>query len=270
MIPGFALPDRHELLAAYYVLGGIAAGAAVIARLAARSGDHELRGVARGADFVAFPLALGCAGILRFARESPGSQGLIIFIGFSASAFLAAVLESRGGALADRVGRFRGCFAGRTLGIAGLLAACFFGGDAGILMVPMGLPVWPETTWIGPLFLASAVSLGAAALIVLPGEPTARERLAAIQRWAIVLVLVLLAAFATALGPGVVPLAFSRWPGVLVPAFVVPFGVVLPLVSGTLFGPNWSRASAWLVLVGGLALRWAVIALPEALLNPIY
>lgn len=262
MIPGFALPDWHELLAVYYFLGGIAAGAAVIARLAARSGDPDLRGVVRGADLPAFTLALVCAGILSFARRAPESWGLLVFLGFSAAAFL--------GALVDRVERFRSCAAGRILGIAGLLAACFFGGDAGLLMVPMDLPVWPETTWIGPLFLASAVSMSAALLIVLPGGPATRERLAAIQRWCILLVLVLLAAFAAALGPRVVPLAFSRWPGVLVPAFVVPFGLVLPLVSGTLFGPAWSRVSAWLVLVGGLALRWAVIALPESLLNPIY
>jgi len=53
-----------------------------------------------------------------------------------------------------------------------------------------------------------------------------------------------------------------RWPGVLIPAFVVPAGLVLPLAARRLPGRWWHWASPALVLVAGFALRYAVVEIP--------
>ena len=104
------------------------------------------------------------------------------------------------------------------------------------------------------------------------------EKLERVDAMAMVLELAMLAAFAWALG-GLAGPALLRWPGALIPGFVVPAGLVLPLVvmpfATSAFGlpspgGRHGRLARWglptLVLVAGFALRYAVVHMPGPLL----
>ena len=91
------------------------------------------------------------------------------------------------------------------------------------------------------------------------------ERLERVDAFAMVLELAMLAAFAASLGELAGP-AFARWPGVLIPAFVVPPGVLAPLAAQLARGPRWWVAVGGLVLAAGFALRFAVVGMPGPLL----
>ena len=61
-------------------------------------------------------------------------------------------------------------------------------------------------------------------------------------------------------------MAFLQWPGLLIPAVVVPASLMLPLVARRAPGRWGPVVAAVSVLAGGLALRYAVVGLPEPLL----
>ena len=91
------------------------------------------------------------------------------------------------------------------------------------------------------------------------------ERLERVDGWAIVLELVMLTALALSLR-GLSGLAFMRWPGFLIPLFVVPVGLVLPLILRHVRGARGAVDAALLVLLGGFVLRLAVVGIPASLL----
>jgi hypothetical protein len=91
-------------------------------------------------------------------------------------------------------------------------------------------------------------------------------RLERLDRWAIGLELLLLGTYFGSLGSPTIE-AISHWPGVLVPAFVVPVGLVAPLFIHRLrWGGSVSLASL-MVLLGGFALRFAIVGMPEPFLH---
>jgi protein NrfD len=293
--PFVADPGWGHWIIWYFFLGGIAAGAYALACLVRLMGDEADRQAVRVADYLATPLIAACGLILvidlgrpeRFwhmmiqsntlrpmfkwwSPMSAGSWGLSAFGAFSGISFAAALAED--GRLG--LGRFRGLAGwlrqgnvGKLLALGGLLAALFLGSYTGTLLTATNQPVWAQTTWISPLFLASAASTGAAALILLvrwrlretPREVV--ERLERFDRFAMVLELAILGAFAGSLGELAGP-ALLRWPGVLIPGFVLPAGLVLPLVARRLPGWWWGWASPSLVLVAGFALRYAIVHIP--------
>jgi hypothetical protein len=75
----------------------------------------------------------------------------------------------------------------------------------------------------------------------------------------------MLGAFAVSLGP-LARQAFSSWPGALIPAVVLPAGILFPLAARLARargrGYVWGVASAVSVLAAGLALRYAVVGMP--------
>ena len=160
---------------------------------------------------------------------------------------------------------------GRLVEVGGSASAFFLGAYTGTLLSATNQPVWAQTTWLAPLFLASAGSTGVAAILIgvlwrlrdVPHGVVAR--LEWLDAWAIVLELAMLVAFAFSLGPLAWP-ALTTWPGVLIPAFVVPAGLLLPLVFRLVPGRTSALAASSAVLVGGLALRYAVVGIPETML----
>jgi formate-dependent nitrite reductase membrane component NrfD len=296
MDPYVVSPHWHGLITAYFFLGGVAAGAYAVFALAGLFGTEADHRATRGAAYLAFPLVCACGLLLvvdlsrpeRFwhmlvASEtyrpmfkwwspmSVGSWGLSAFGAFSVVSFLGALAEDgraglgRWAGLAVRLSRG---FVGRAFEIGGAVAAFFLGAYTGTLLSATNQPVWAQTTWLAPLFLASSASTGVAALLLtaaarprdVPAD--AVERLGWLDGFAAVLEAVTLVAFAASLGP-LAGRAFGSWPGVLVPAFVVPAGLVLPLAARAFRRSRWSHyASAAAVLVGGLALRFAVVGMP--------
>jgi formate-dependent nitrite reductase membrane component NrfD len=295
--PFVASPEWGGWIVAYFYLGGIAAGAYAVAAMVGLWGDEDDRRALRVADYVAFPLVCLCGLILtvdlgrpeRFwhmmvgsetfrpmlkwwSPMSAGSWGLSAFGALSCCSFVGALAEDgrfglgRFSALAERLRRGP---AGRAFGAAGTAAAFFLGAYTGTLLSASNQPVWADTSWLAALFLASALATGVAALVLLvrwqrPGTtPGVVERLERVDAWAAILELAMLAAFAASLGPLALP-AFGSWPGALIPAVVVPAGILFPLAArlARRRGRFWGMASAVSVLAAGLALRYAVVGMP--------
>ena len=297
--PYVADPGWGHYIIWYFFLGGIAAGAYSVATLVGLFGDEEDRRGVRVADYLAFPLVNACGLLLvvdlgrpeRFwhmliqsetfrpmlkwwSPMSAGSWGLSAFGAFSFVSFLTVLAEDRRFGLGrwhDLAVGFRKGAIGKLFNVGGALSGFFLGAYTGTLLTATNQPIWAQSTWLSPLFLASAASTGVAAMILLvrwrlretPHEVL--EKLERVDAIAMVLELAMLAAFAISLGEFAGP-AFLRWPGVLVPGVVVPLGLVLPLLARRRRG-RWAR---WglpiMVLVAGYALRFAVVGMPGPLL----
>ncbi len=296
----------------YFFLGGIAAGAYLLACLIEWFGTAEDARTARVAHWIAFPLILLCALFLiidlnrperfwhmvfksevtrqafaegfpftaagwRWAADalllkpwspmSAGSWGLAVFGACAAVSFLVAV-RPRWRAV-RWVNRPWLMHAVRAVGV---LAAVYVGSYTGALLSATSQPVWSDTTWLSPLFLASSVSTGLAAMVLLArwkrvGTPESREKLESADLWAVGLEAVLLGAFLVSLGAVLEPMLLTVSGNVLVFGTALA-GLAAPLVIHRVYGPRgWSQAaSAACVLVGGLCLRAGAVAVNAELL----
>jgi formate-dependent nitrite reductase membrane component NrfD len=288
MEPSVTPPHWGGTITWYFYLGGIAAGAYSVAAMDALFGGETDRRATRPAHYIAFPLVCLCGLLLsvdlerpeRFLNllvQSPMSVGwwaLSAFGGFSVVSFLAVLVEDgwiRAPRWHDRVVALRRRWPGKLFAATGAGTALFLGSYTGVLLTATSPPAWADSTWLGALFLASAASTGVAALVVLtcwrcPDVGDAQvERLERADGWAIVLELAMLTAFAWSLR-GISGQAFLRWPGMLIPLFVVPIGLVLPLILRQVRGVQGAVDSALLVLLGGLVLRVAVVGMPASLI----
>ena len=292
-------PDWGHWIIAYFYLGGIAAGAFATASLARLFGDDDDRRLARLGDLMATPLVAICGVFLvvdlgrpeRFwhmliqsetwrpmfkwwSPMSTGSWALSAFGAFAGLAFASAV--------ADRgwlgLGRFRRLFdifergpIGKSVAAAGLLSAFYLGSYTGSLLTATNQPGWAQSTWLSPLFLASSMSTGAAALTLAGmfarSDKRSIHRVDTLDTLAALLEVAMLAAFASSFEGRELVGMFSMMPGALIPAFVLPVGLVLPLILRRLYGRRAQVVACALVLAGGLALRYAVVALPGPQLN---
>jgi formate-dependent nitrite reductase membrane component NrfD len=293
-----ATPDWGGYIVWYFYLGGIAAGAYSVAAMAAIFGGEAERRATRPAHYIAFPLVSLCGLLLtvdlgrpeRFwhmlvqsqtfrpmfkwwSPMSAGSWALSAFGGFSAVSLLAALVEDgwvKSPRWRDRLVDLRRGWPGKLFAAAGAGTAFFVASYTGVLLSATNQPAWADTTWLGALFLASAGSTGVAALVVLTRwrcPDVCDEQVEQLERadgWAIVLELAMLVAFALSLR-GVSGMAFMRWPGMLIPLFVVPVGLVLPLILRQVRGVKGAVDSALLVLLGGYVLRMAVVGMPASL-----
>jgi formate-dependent nitrite reductase membrane component NrfD len=287
MDPFVTPPHWAGTITWYFYLGGIAAGAYSVAALAALFGGETDHRATRPAHYIAFPLVCLCGLLLTVDLDRPArfwhrlvhspmsvdSWALSAFGAFSAVSFLAVLFEDgwiRAPRWHDRLVEHRRRWAGKLFAATGAVTALFLGSYTGVLLTATSPPAWADATWLGALFLASAASTGVAALVVLtrwrcPDVGDAQvERLERADGWAIVLELAMLTAFAWSLR-GLSGLAFLRWPGMLIPLFVVPVGLVLPLILRQVRGVQGAVDSALLVLLGGFVLRVAVVGMPASL-----
>jgi protein NrfD len=280
----------------YFYLGGIAAGAYALAALASLFGDESDRRATRAAHYLAFPLVNLCGVLLiidlgrpeRFwhmliqsetfrpmfkwwSPMSAGSWGLSVFGALSAVSFLGVLIEDGWIRLDDvrkaRLAALRRGWPGKLFAVGAAASGFFLGAYTGVLLGATNQPIWSDTTWLAPLFLASAASTGLAAMILFirwrldDVTDPALERLEWADRWAMGLEAATMIAFALSLGRYAGP-TFTRWPGLLIPAFVVPVGLVLPWIVQRAWGLRGAVASALLVLLAGFALRAAVVEIP--------
>jgi formate-dependent nitrite reductase membrane component NrfD len=209
-----------------------------------------------------------------WSAMSAGSWALMAFSLFSFASFVGVLAEDGWFGLrrlSPLAARLRTGWTGRLFALGGGLAAFFLGSYTGVLLTETNQPVWSNTTWLGALFLASAASTGVASMVLL--DRTLKlsvsggviEHLEDLDSWAIVLELAMLAIMAISLGR-LSRAAFEHWPGLLIPAFVVPVGLALPLALKRWKGTRGGVAASILVLIGGFVLRAAVVGLPHPLL----
>jgi formate-dependent nitrite reductase membrane component NrfD len=305
-------PDWGVWIILYFFLGGIGAGAYFVAVLVEWFGSGEDARSVRVAHLIAFPLTAACLLLLvidlgrpgrfwhmlfrsevvklafaegfpfsaagwRWALHAPllkpwspmsaGSWGLGVFAFASFVSFLGAWRPGW------RVSRWlERRWVRQPVRVIGLLSAFYVGSYTGTLMSASNQPVWSDTTWLSPLFFASSLSTGLAAVLLLArrtdaGTPEARHKLAAADLWAVGLEAMVFLAFLASLGWLVEPVLRTVTGNVLIFGTLL-FGLVAPVVIHTVYGPRrWSAAAAAAcVLAGGLCLRAGAVRVNAELL----
>jgi protein NrfD len=198
---------------------------------------------------------------------SVGVWGLLLFGLSTFLAFLAALGEDRPSVKLLRSAPVRALSRPGPLGVIavlGSISGLFIAGYTGVLLAVTNRPIWADSTVLGLLFLVSATSTGAAALILLAiwrrsGRPASLEWLAGFDRRVLVLELLVLVLFLLSLGS--VARVFVGWWGLVLLVGVIGLGILVPLIleRGAGFHPTRLPQSASLVLFGGLLLRVVVL-----------
>ncbi|HAM54866.1 MAG: hypothetical protein A2X51_15035 [Candidatus Rokubacteria bacterium GWC2_70_24] len=262
----------------YFFVGGMAAGAYFLAALADLFGRERTPAVARIGYTVALPLILVSPVLLtldlgmplrtfymfRLLKvSSPMSVGSWALLGFSLFSLISLVLVLAERRVApDRALGVRQLR--RALAVPGTLLGFFIASYTGVLLGATNRPVWGGNAWIGPLFIVSATSVGAAAIALWPVRPrfTGFRRLDLITTAFEALVLLVFlqslgAAAAVFLTGSLAPLF---WGAVVGAGLALPFLIQL-FVRG---GRAPELATAVLLLVGGFALRYLVLLSGQA------
>jgi protein NrfD len=284
----------------YLFLGGMAAGVMILgAVLSARSGPRS-----RATRWLAFaPPLLVSVGMgallldlefkvhawrfyLAFRWTSPMSWGawiLVLVYPVTILFALAGLEQAEAERAAGRLGRTSGGWLLRarafalsrstTLRRVNLVAGIALGVYTGVLLSTLGARALWSSALLGPLFLVSGVSTGAALLLLFRLSDEERHLLARWDRLAIVVELAVLALFLAGLatsgadGRSAVGLLLGG-------RFTAPFwtlvviaGLAVPLLLASLEARSGLRAIAAapaLVLAGGLALRFILVAAGQA------
>jgi formate-dependent nitrite reductase membrane component NrfD len=306
-------PDWGVWIVAYFYLGGIAAGSYFLAILVEWFGSDEDQALARIAYLIALPLLLVCTVLLvvdlhrperfwhmllksevtraafaagfpfttvgwRLAVQAPafkywspmsaGSWGLSVFGACAFASFLAAAWPKRW------PGRWlRARWPRRMLQVVGGAAGFFVASYTGALLAATNQPMWSDTVWLAPLFLASAASTSLATLGLIAawkdlGTPQARQRLEGAEPLALGLELVVLGAFVASLGDNLLPVLQTVRGNVLIFGTLV-VAVLVPLLLHARVGHRrwWGvPGAAVCALLGGLLLRYGAVTTPAELL----
>src|SRR5262245_29053674 len=145
--------------------------------------------------------------------------------------------------------------------LAGAVFGLFLAGYTGVLLSVSNQPIWSDTWALGALFLASGLSVAAAALSLVSRlgrhEPSSEAKLTRADRYFIILELALIVVFFLTLGAAGSRFLAHRW---MVLWAIVAIGTLVPLA---LHFSTERRAPAMLAavltLAGGLALRMVVV-----------
>lgn len=284
----------------YLFLGGITAGLMILSALGLWRFRSERSRALRWAPFLAVVLlSLGMAALfldlesklhvfrfyLSFRLTSPMSWGSWILLAIYPAAVLFGIAQLTDGewtALRSRIPRPRALDAlrrwslrnERTLATWNVALGIALGTYTGILLGTLGARALWSSPLLGPLFLASGFSSAAALLLLTPLTPTEhawamRWDVAAIGAEAALLFLYLAGLFAG--GAATRAAAGLLFGGAFTATFwslVVIAGLAIPLLMEGLEGRLHLRptvAAPALVLLGGLGLRWILVAAGQAL-----
>ena len=287
-IPPIKRPHWKWEIVLYFFLGGVASGAYTLATIAEVSGDRRVhRDIIRAGRYITLPCLALCPlllikdlgkpsrffNMLRVVKvKSPMSLGTWGLLGFSGFAGLSVAAE-----LADQ-GFLRGSWPmrlalllpRRLIGRVGSFFALFVGGYTGVLLSATTVPLWARNKYLlGPTFISGAVSTGAAAIhLVLAAagrteDPGALADLEEAEAVALATELLMLGLQGATSGRLAAPLLTGRYRTLFLPG--VGLGVLLPLLAGLhglARGPRTRPGrilTSLLVLLGGLALRWALV-----------
>ncbi len=170
----------------------------------------------------------------------------------------------------DRLGRLGRWVVDRTRGfaVASVVSGAALGIYTGVLLGTMAArPLWNSAV-LGPLFLVSGLSTGAAFMLLYRLEDDERRLLGRVDMGLILVELVVVGLWLTGLASGGAasqqaaalflggPYTAAFW------TLVIALGLVAPLAAEWLeqrHGAVPGRAGALLVLAGGLALRWIIV-----------
>jgi formate-dependent nitrite reductase membrane component NrfD len=310
MNPFVVDPGWGWWIIAYFFLGGIAAGAYFTATLVDLKTGERGRSLSRLGYLIALPAIIICAILLtadlgrpeRFwhmlfksgsVREAldlgwPGSgagwramAGAPLFKFWSPMSVGSWMLAVFGlcsalsliGSLWPNTRAFgwlaRGWFA-RLLQVIGCLTGFFIASYTGALLGATNQPLWSDTAWVSPLFLASSASTGIALLLLLAWNVPAemREDLERADRLMLVLELLVFIGFVVSLG-GWLEFVWATPNGKLLLGGTLLIAILLPLILSLL-----RSAGGWVVptasvlaLAGGLLFRYSILNTPPDMLK---
>jgi formate-dependent nitrite reductase membrane component NrfD len=286
-IPVIHGPHWKWLITGYFYFGGVSGASAAVGGFSRLFGGASGAELARIATYVSFVSLLPCPVLLIldlgrpgrflhmlrvFRTSSPmsiGSWGLTTFGLISAVATGLQLLEDRSSRGGDR--RAARHPAGDVLALFGALSGLFVAGYTGVLLAATAVPIWSKRpALLGPLFLSSAMTSGAAAITAVAAglereEGGAFARLRTLETLSTVAEESLLVMWIIALGPTAKPITEGRL-GAVVRHGAVGGGMVIPLAISALLHhlPRRMRrpatlASAGLTLAGVFAVRSAVV-----------
>jgi formate-dependent nitrite reductase membrane component NrfD len=274
------------LIDVYFFLGGLAGGAFVIATAAMLVDSARYRDVTRVGYYLALLALLPCPIILivdlgvpsrfmnmvlTFNPLSPMSMGAWALLGFSAAAFLAAVLTLLEDTRSRNLSRPK-----LVVGIVGGFFAFFLAAYPGVLLGATARPMWIHGHALGALFLAVGASSGAAAigLILAALGRRSRDGIARVGTATVLALLIQLLAVGvfvwsvqssgSAQALTALSLITSGPYSALFWGGAIAVGSVLPLLLG-LIGLKWPSAgltavASVLVLIGGFLVKTVIMA----------
>ena len=274
-------PMWNNEIAAYFYLGGISSGAAILGALADLSGERW-RTLAQTARVVSFAAMLPCPPLLiddlgrpqRFHHmlrivkpSSPMNLGTWTLLAHSG---FATLLAAHALAEQDRLpvlGPLARSLPANAMGAAGTLPAMTLGGYTGVLVGTTSVPVWSTSTLLGGLFMASAIASGTSAVAlasIVTGRDTPEEHaaLGAIGIAAGASELALAGGYLATSGDAAAPLRRGVDGALLLGAAVASASAVALELAGKAFPTRrrgLSALAASVTLAGGAMLRWAVI-----------
>ncbi len=281
-------------IAMYFFIGGVSAGAYFIGSLAELLGKEKHREISRIAYYIAFPLICITPVLLiadlgqpwRFwhlffyskngipymnttSALSVGTWALLVYSGMSFLSFLNNLVSDgrvKSKPLSDLFSRIPH----KVYAAIGSFFGFFVAGYTGVLLNITARPLWVATDpLIGPLFIVSGASTGAAAIALVmmwrkmePGE--ALRRLEVFDRVAMIVELPLIVAMIIIAGKFAAPLlkgfyAFMFWGGTVVLGILVPLGLNWYGRRPGAAAGNVSMLTAILVLFGGALLRICLV-----------
>ena len=259
-------PVWHWEIAVYLFLGGLTAGLMI---LGAIGGRHErasnamrllplLAPIALSAGMLALFLDLGSKlNVFRFYTTfqvaSPMSWGAWILVAVYPATI--ALGLARIGILPVNV---------RRLEIANVVLGIALGAYTGVLLAATGARVLWSTRLLAPLFLISGVSTAAALAMLLPITPEEHRRVRRLDVIAIAVELGLLALYLTE--PAAAVFRGGSYTA-LFWSFVVFGGLAVPLTIELIECRrrlHATLAAPLLILAGGFALRWILVAAGQA------
>ena len=284
-------------IAMYFYIGGVSAGAYFIGSLLELFNNDKLRIVSRIAYYLAFPLICVTPVLLiadlgrpmRFwhlffytgdaipymnttSPLSVGTWALLVYSGMSFLSFVNVLVED--GRLRQpgllRAHAFFARIPHKIYAVIGSFFGFFVAGYTGVLLNTTARPLWEATDpLIGPLFIASAVSTGAAAIVLFMarqkiGTGEAFEHLERFDCVAMLIESALIVIMLIVAGQFAAPILTGLY-GVLFLGGTVLAGILIPLWlywRGTLLGASGDSVvtiTAVLVLFGGLMLRISLL-----------
>ena len=285
-VPMLKPPVWKWEIASYFFLGGISGGSFAISRMAGRFGGAKYADVRRLGTYAAFSAFLPCAPLLIadlgdrtrfhymlrvFKPKSPmnfGAWVLSALGAFLSLAFLKELLLQRSNDRPGKLLKAAGVGIDAASDIAGVPLGLLLAGYTGVLLSTSTTPIWARNRWLGPLFSASAISTGAAAISLAAAARSGRRRraerpLKRIEMGARLVEAVMLGGFLAEAGKFAKPITHGKyaphlWGG------AVGLGLALPLLLSALPARS-DKSRRWLqiggaaaALAGGFALRWAI------------
>lgn len=202
---------------------------------------------------------------------SVGSWAILLFSIISALSFVYAIirlknLDAKNSLIRFLVNLHEGPIRNIYLPI-GVLTAGYIGTYTGILLTTTQWPLWSATSLIPALFLASGISTGLAAIVLMKANKAQEtkdyiHKMEKADTIVMVIELILIALFLINLGP-LAEILMTGSNSVLLFGIVVLAGLILPLVfryKPSLMGEKQRLIlSNILILAGGLVLRYVLV-----------